>query len=242
MTEGELSGVSSMATRHVLADLAEAAAAAGLARVAMTSIGGVTAAERVAAGEPFDIVVLDADALARLADNGHVDAATVRPLVISQVGIAAPAAGGPADTPNPSGPAFSSPEELAEAITAANGIGYSTGPSGLAVLEHLRTLGVYDDVEGRLVQARPGVPVASLVASGEVSLGFQQMSELLSVPGVRVLGHLPRGLEISSTFSAAIATLSAAPQAALDVLQFWDSPEAAAIKSMHHFTSNGGFQ
>lgn len=260
-----LSGISSMATRHVLKDLATATEAAGIARVDVTSIGGVTAAERVSAGEAFDLAILDQAALTKLADAGHVDPATVRPLVVSHVGVAVAGtsddqsgrvsdddgaegdgagAAGEADeadeaAPDLTVPAFPDAAGLAAALLASTGIGYSTGPSGKAVLTVIRELGIYADVADRLVQARPGVPVASLLASGDVSIGFQQVSEILGQPGIQLLGLLPPGLEISSTFSAAVTTACASPEVALQVLDFWGSPEAEAIKSSHHFTSNG---
>lgn len=246
-----LSGISSMATRHVLKDLAAATEAAGIARVEVTSIGGVTAAERVSAGEAFDLAILDQAALTKLAAAGHVDPATMRPLVVSHVGVAVAGTsgvdsddGGEADGADGAAldltaPAFPDAAGLAAALLASTGIGYSTGPSGKAVLTVIRELGIYDEVADRLVQARAGVPVASLLASGDVSIGFQQVSEILGQPGIQLLGLLPPGLEISSTFSAAITTACASPEVALQVLDFWDSPEAEAIKSSHHFTSNG---
>lgn len=242
-----LSGISSMATRHVLKDLAGVTETAGIACVEVTSIGGVTAAERVSAGEAFDLAILDQAALTKLAAAGHVDPATMRPLVVSHVGVAvAGTSGAESDddgadgaAPDLTAPAFPDADGLAAALRASTGIGYSTGPSGKAVLKVIRELGIYAEVADRLVQARPGVPVASLLASGDVSIGFQQVSEILGQPGIQLLGLLPPGLEISSTFSAAVTTACASPETALQVLDFWDSPEAEAIKSSHHFTSNG---
>ncbi|MDN6487755.1 MAG: substrate-binding domain-containing protein [Ancrocorticia sp.] len=232
----ELTGISSMATRHVLKDLAGATEAAGIAAVEVTSIGGVTASDRIAAGEPFDIAILDLAALEKLALDGHIQPATMRPLVISNVGIAV---AGEAGDSALSGPAFADAQELAAVLLDATGIGYSTGPSGKAVVQTIRNLGIYDSVADRLVQARPGVPVASLLASGDVSIGFQQVSEILGQPGIQLLGLLPSGLEISSTFSAVVTTVCADSETARAVLDFWDSPEATIIKSNHHFTTNG---
>lgn len=231
-----LSGVSSMATRHVLKDLAAATEEAGIARVDLTSIGGVTAAERVSAGEAFDLAILDQAALTKLADAGHVDPATIRPLVVSHVGVAI---AGESSASELDGPAFPDSQSLAQALVEATGIGYSTGPSGKAVVQMIHDLGIHDLVADRLVQARPGVPVASLLTSGDISIGFQQVSEILGQPGIQLLGLLPPGLEISSTFSASVTTVCPNPEAARKVLDFWDSSEAATIKSNDHFTTNG---
>jgi len=56
-------------------------------------------------------------------------------------------------------------------------------------------------IAARIVQAKPGVPVGSLVAKGEVALGFQQLSEMLGVQGITIVGGLPKAVEIITTFS-----------------------------------------
>lgn len=75
----------------------------------------------------------------------------------------------------------------------ASAIGYSTGPSGLALLQLLERWGIAAQVQSRMVQARPGVPVGSLVARGAVALGFQQLSELIHVPGIQIVGNAAAG-------------------------------------------------
>ena len=80
----------------------------------------------------------------------------------------------------------------------------------------------------RIVQAPPGVPVGTLVARGEVELGFQQLSELIHLDGITLLGNLPEAIQITTTFSAAIAKASPHQAEARALLQFLASPEAAA--------------
>ena len=81
-----------------------------------------------------------------------------------------------------------------------------------------------------MVQAPPGVPVGSLVAKGEVALGFQQLSELLHVPGIQIVGPLPPAIQITTTFSAGIGALSQQPEAARALLAYLASPAAAEAK------------
>lgn len=229
-----MKAISSMATRHVLADLLAAAAAAGFATVEVESVGGVDAEQRVAAGESVDLVFLADGALKRLADAGHVDAASVTPLVLSQVAVAV-ASGSPEPAGRPEGPAFPDADGVRAALRAANRIGYSTGPSGTALVRLIEEWGLTDAVGDRLVQARPGIPVAASLAAGEVDLGFQQLSELVGQPGVRILGVLPEDCAIDTVFGGAIASEAADPGRAADLLAFLASDEMSSIKTAHSF-------
>lgn len=229
-----MKAISSMATRHVLADLAAAAAEAGLPEVRFESVGGVDAARRVAAGERFDLVFLAAGALERLGADGHVDAATVTPLLLSQVAVAVPS-GSDQPATRPAGAAFADAEGVRTALRAASRIGYSTGPSGTALVRMIDDWGLADEVGDRLVQARPGIPVAKLLADGEVDLGFQQLSELVGQPGVRILGVMPDDCAIDTVFSGAVARTAADAAAARGILTFFASESVAAVKAAHSF-------
>lgn len=226
--------ISSMATRHVLADLAAAAAQTGLPEVEIETVGGVDAAKRVAAGEQVDLVFLASDALSRLAADGHVDPATVRPLVLSQVAVAVPS-GSTEPAVRPEGAGFDDAAGVREALQAATRIGYSTGPSGTALVQMIDDWGLTASVGDRLVQARSGIPVAKLLADGEVDLGFQQLSELVGQSGVRILGVLPADCAIDTVFSSAVTTNAVDPAAALAVLDFMGSHAVAPIKLAHSF-------
>lgn len=229
-----MKAISSMATRHVLADLTAAAAATGLVRLDVESVGGVDAASRVAAGEAFDLVFLASGALARLADSGHVDAATIVPLVLSQVAVAVPS-GSSDPAVRPEGAAFADASGVRDALRRAKRIGYSTGPSGTALVKMIEDWGLTEELGDRLVQARPGVPVAASLASGDVDLGFQQLSELVRQPGVRILGVMPEDCAIDTVFAGAVATASANKDRAAAVLAFFTSRQTAPIKVQHAF-------
>ena len=220
-----ITGISSMATRQVLAELAAAYRERTGVAVDIESVGGVDAAKRVAAGEPFDVVVLASDAIAKLEAAGAVVAGSATPLVRSAVAIAV-RAGAPR-------PDVGSEEALRRAVLAARTIGHSTGPSGTALLALFERWGVADTVRGRVVQAPPGVPVGTLVARGDVELGFQQYSELMSLPGIAVLGAMPPGTEIVTIFTGAVCAASTQPDAVRALLGFMRSPEAADAKRRH---------
>ena len=130
-------------------------------------------------------------------------------------------------------PQIGTEDAVRQAVMAAPTIGYSTGPSGDHLMALFDRWGVAADLKGRLVQARPGVPVASLVAGGEVALGFQQLSELMNVDGVEVVGLLPAAIQGTTTFSGGIAQVSAQAERVRELLAFMASPAMGEIKRRH---------
>ena len=221
--EKNLRLISSMATKDLLADLA--AQFAGEQPVTVESVGGVDGARRVQAGENFDGVVLAADAIDKLIAGGHALPGSRVDLVRSGVAVAV--------RQGAARPPVDSADAVRQAVLAARSIGYSTGPSGTQLLALFERWGIRQQLEGRLVQASPGVPVGSLVAQGQAELGFQQLSELMSLPGIDVLGLLPEPVQIVTTFSAAVTATSNRPDAVQALLTRWASPAAAAAKRRH---------
>lgn len=211
-----------MATRLLLADLAAAYRRATGVEADFLSIGGVDAAKRVAAGESFDVVVLAADALERLIAGGSVLAGSRVDLVRSPVAIAV-RAGSPR-------PRVGSEGELRDAVLAASSVGYSTGPSGAALLALFERWGIAGQLGGRIVQAPAGVPVGRLVADGAVEIGFQQLSEMLGQEGIAVVGAMPPGTEIVTTFSGGICAASTRAPVARELLAWLKSPAADDAK------------
>jgi molybdate transport system substrate-binding protein len=216
-----LKGISSMATRLVLNELAKAWEQRSGQPVVVESIGGVDAASRVAAGEPFDFVVLAADAIDKLVASGQAVAPRVD-LVDSGVAIAVRAG---AQRPD-----VSTEDALKRAVLAAPTVGYSTGPSGVALVKLFERWGIAQELQGRLVQAKPGIPVGALVARGEVALGFQQLSELIHLEGIAVIGPMPAPVQINTVFSGAPCTASTQSGAVREMLAFMASPDAEAAK------------
>ena len=217
-----ITGISSMATRALLAELAAAYERESGQAVAIESVGGVDAARRVQAGEPFDVVVLASDAIDRLLQSGHAVAGSKVDLVHSGVAVAV-AAGAQR-------PEIGSEDALRRAVQQARSVGYSTGPSGVALARLFERWGLADEIRERIVTPPPGVPVGHLVARGEVELGFQQLSELMHLPGIDVIGPMPEPLQIVTTFSAAVCTAAAQPEAARRLIAFMASPGAAEAK------------
>lgn len=220
-----ITGISSMATRALLGELAQAYEQRTGCAVAIESVGGVDAAKRVQAGEAFDAVFLAADAIDRLIASGHAVAGSRVDLVRSPVAIAV-RRGAPR-------PDVSDAAALKRAVLAARRISYSTGPSGVHLAKLFERWGIAAEIAPRIVQAPPGVPVGSLVARGDVDLGFQQLSELMDLDGIDVVGGLPGDTQFITTFSAALCAKSTQADAVRAMLDFMNSPSAADIKRRH---------
>ncbi|MDZ4104459.1 MAG: substrate-binding domain-containing protein [Hydrogenophaga sp.] len=221
-TQTRIRGISSMATRQVLAELVAGFEAVSGASVAIESVGGVDAAKRVQAGEAFDVVILASDAIDKLIAAGHLQPGSRVDLVRSGV-AAAVREGAPV-------PDLGSEDAVRSAVLAAPSISYSTGPSGVALAKLFERWGISEQLVSRTVQAPPGVPVASLVARGEVALGFQQLSELLGVAGITIAGPLPPAIQIITTFSAGIPVHTAQADAVRAMLAHMTAPAAAEAK------------
>ena len=222
MSQTGLRGISSMATRQVLAELVAGFMRQSGVEAAIESVGGVDAARRVQAGEAFDVVVLASDAIDKLLASGHLLPGSKVDWVRSGVAVAVPAG---AVLPD-----ITSEDAVRRAVLAARSISYSTGPSGVALAQLFERWGIAREMAPRMVQAPPGVPVGSLVAKGEVALGFQQLSELLHVPGIAIAGPLPPAIQITTTFSAGIGALSQQADAARALLAYMASSQAAQAK------------
>ena len=222
VTSISLTAISSMATQALLGELVASYAQAHGIAVDLTSVGGVDAARRVQAGEPFDVVVLASDAIDRLMASGHVRPGSRMDLVHSGVAVAVPA-GAPR-------PALDTEAAVKAAVLAAPTLGYSTGPSGVALARLFERWGLADQIQSRIVTPPPGVPVGRLVAQGEVALGFQQLSEMIHVSGIDILGPLPPAIQIITTFSAGICSVSTQAEGARALLTHLASPDTAAAK------------
>jgi molybdate transport system substrate-binding protein len=217
--------ISSMATRQVLADLIARFDQGSPQMVSVESVGGVDAAKRVRAGEAFDAIVLAANVIDELEREGHVLAGSRTDLVRSGVAVAV-REGAPR-------PDIGSVDAVRAAVLAARSISLSTGPSGVALTRLFERWGIAETIAARMVQAPPGVPVGSLVAEGQVELGFQQLSELMHLKGISLLGPLPPEIQITTTFSAGVACKSTRPHAVRALLTWLASPAVAELKRRH---------
>ena len=227
--EQPLRALSSMATKALLQDLCDEFVQQNGIALNLESTGGVDAAKRVAAGEAVDLVLLASDAIDRLLSAGQVLAQSRGDWVLSSIAMAVPS-----DHPAPD---IHDQASLRAAVEQAARIAYSTGPSGSYLEQLFERWGLAAEVKAKLVIPPPGVPVGSLIASGEATLGFQQRSELVNLKGINVLGDLPADVAHTTIFSSALGLhLSQLPERQQAVRQwqaFLMSDATAQVKLRH---------
>jgi molybdate transport system substrate-binding protein len=225
-----LKGISSMATRALLVRLAQVYEQQSGSRIAIESVGGVDAAKRVQSGEAFDMVILGSDAIDQLIAGGHLLSGSRIDIVHSPVAIAIKSG---ANKPH-----VTCGNSLKQSLISAQSISYSTGPSGVYLARLFEKMGISELVKDKTIVPAPGVPVGSLVAKGEAELGFQQLSELINVEGIEVLGTLPDDVAYITTFSAGIpgAVSAERKEAVNHFLGFLNSPQASPIKQSQGMT------
>jgi molybdate transport system substrate-binding protein len=183
--------------------------------------GTLDAEKRVAAGEPYDVIIMAGPAIDALIKSGKVAPGSRVDLASSGVGVAV-RTGAPK-------PDIHSTEALKKTLLAAKSIGYSSGPSGVYIAGLLGKLGIADQVKSKLKQTPSGVFVGSFIANGDVEIGFQQVSELAHFPGIDYVGPLPADIQNVTVFSSGIQAGATSVEAAKAWITFLTSPAAAAV-------------
>jgi molybdate transport system substrate-binding protein len=178
---------------------------------------------RLARGETTDVVIMDGASADELARRGVVRADSKVELARSMIGMVVRAGAAKPD--------IDSVEAFRSTLLAAKSIAYSDSGSGTYLSTMLfAKLGIADQVarKSRKVRGPPsGEPVAAVVARGEAEIGFQQVSELIHVPGVTFVGPIPAELQPGFSFAGAITTTARQPEAGAALLRFLASTEAA---------------
>jgi molybdate transport system substrate-binding protein len=221
-----------MAPREILAAAIALYAADRAISIEAQAAGGVEVARRITAGEAADIVVLSNDAIDKLIEGGHLTATDRMDLMSSGIAVAVPAG-----APHPD---LIDEQAVKTAVVAAHTVSYSTGPSGRYLEKLFDRWGVLQSLRARIIVPPPGVPVASLIARGDVKLGFQQLSELIGVSGIDVVGPLPPEIQYITTFTAALTPACTSAEAARGFLSFLASPDLDPIKRRYGMTGVGG--
>jgi ABC-type molybdate transport system substrate-binding protein len=176
---------------------------------------------RLARGERADVIVASAQALDALIGAGEVEPGSRIDLVVSGIGMAV-RAGAPK-------PDISSVEALVRTLRAARSIAYSASVSGTYLATELfPRLGLADELAAKSRRVE-NERVGAVVARGEAEIGFQQISELVTLDGIDYVGPLPNEAQRVSTFSAGIAVGAESPAAARELVAFLASPAVGPI-------------
>ena len=217
---GELKLLSALAVREAYLELIPQFEQGNRRKVAITWAGTVDIMRRMEAGEVYDLVVASRGAiddlvkLQKVAPSGLVDVAG------SGIGVAV-RQGAPR-------PDIRSAESLKRAVIAAKTVGYSTGPSGVYLAGLFERMGIAGDIQTKLRSVPSGGTIASIVASGEAEIGFQQISELVSAEGIDFIGPLPAEVQHITVITAGIPTNANDPTAAQTLAKFLAGPASKA--------------
>jgi molybdate transport system substrate-binding protein len=180
---------------------------------------------RLARGEAADVVILDGAAADKLGERGLVRLDSKTEFARSLIGMVV-RAGEPK-------PDIGSVEAFRSTLLAAKSIAYSDSGSGTYLSTVLfAKLGIAEQIAGksRRVRGPPsGEPVAAVVARGEAEIGFQQVSELIHVPGISFVGALPSEVQPIFSFAGVLTSTVQQPDAAAALLRFLASAEAAPV-------------
>jgi len=194
--------------------------------------GTLDADKRVMANEPHDLLIMSQSSIDAHVKGGKVVAGSRVDLARSGVAV-----GVKAGAPKPD---ISSVDALKRTILNAKSVGYSTGPSGNYIIALFERLGVAEQVKPKLKQTATGVFVGSIIASGEVEIGFQQVSELSQYEGVDYVGPLPAEVQNYTTFSSGILSNAKESEAARALVRYITSPQAGAVYRKRGMEPGGG--
>lgn len=176
---------------------------------------------RLARHEDADVVILARSGVDKLARAGTVTADTVTDLGLSKIAVAVKTG---APIPN-----ISTPDAVRNTLIHAKSVAWSDSASGVYIQSTmLDRLGIADQVrpKGRMI---PATPVGDIVAQGKAEIGFQQLSELKPVQGIRIVGLLPASLQKITPFSAGVVAYSAHQTEARALIAYLASPRARPI-------------
>jgi molybdate transport system substrate-binding protein len=213
--------IASNAVKEALAELVPEFERASPHRVVTVWGGTPDISARIGGGEVLDLVILPAERIDELMAQGWLKVGGRVDIARSGIGVAV--SGG---APRPD---ISSAAALKAALLAARAIVLSSGPSSSYLADLFGRMGIAAAIGSRIVQIGPGLPVSAALARGEGEIGFTQVSELKSAPGIDFLGPLPAEVQHITVWSAGLHAAAPEPQGAADLVTFLRGPHAAAV-------------
>src|SRR5437867_4857953 len=221
----DVKGLSTIALQSVAEELLPQFEKASGHKVSIAFGLGVAMVKRIQDGEAADFLLAPRSAVAGLLKAGKLAPGSDVSLARSSIGIAV--------RKGAAKPDISTPEALKRTLLAARAVSYSNpaygGASGVHFAKVLERLGIADEMKAKTRFPPEGGFTARLLAAGEVDLAVQQIGELISTPGVELLGPLPGELQSVTTFAAAIPVSASQADAARALIRYLQSPEAMAV-------------
>lgn len=188
---------------------------------------------RLARGEQADVIIMVGDALTNLEKARRIAPGTRTELADSPIGIVV--------KQGAAVPAIKTDADLRHSLLQAKSVAYSDSASGRYVSEVLfKKLGIDQQMQTKAHRVER-IPVASQVAKGTYDIGFQQVSELLPVPGVTFVGELPEDVQYITRFAGAVTANARRPKEGKALLDYLASPQAQKVvrsTGMHSVSDN----
>jgi molybdate transport system substrate-binding protein len=199
--------------KSVMLDLIPAFERASGTKVATTWGSTNALLKDLESGAGGDVAILTAEAIDALIERGKAVTGSRVDLARSGIGVAV--------RKGAQRPDIASSEALKRALLAAKSVAHSkSGLSGIYFPTVLSRLGIADQMTSKIVIPDPGTPVGEVVAKGDAEIGIQQISELLPVPGIEIVGPLPEPLQKITIFSGGVLTAANEPESAAALLKF----------------------
>ncbi len=200
------------AVEYILRDLIPSFEKATGHKVNMTVFGTVIAVDKLKAGAPADLVLLNPDVLGDLKKAGKIAPGSITPVFLSRAGVAV-RAGAPK-------PDISTVEAFKQALLKAKTIGHSLGVSGVHFSTNvIPRLGIAEQIKAR-IRISKGMPVGVLVAKGEAEIGVHQIAELMPIKGIDIVGELPAEIQTTLIYATGIHASAKQPEAARALARF----------------------
>jgi molybdate transport system substrate-binding protein len=180
--------------------------------------------KRIDGGEAFDIVVITPAVIDEMIASGKVAAGSEVKLAGVGIGVVVKE-----DAPKPD---ISTVEKFKQVLLAAKSVAYidpaSGGSSGIYIDKLLVKLGIADQIRPK-AKLKKGGHVADFIVSGEAELGIHQISEIVPVKGVTLVGPLPTGIQNTTTYAAGMSAATRDKDAAKELIEYLSGPDAAAV-------------
>lgn len=229
----EIKVYASIALKSSMAELVPAYERASGNKVTLEIATAAALKKRIDEGEAFDVAVLTPAAIGDLAKSGKVDAGSNAAIARSGMGVGIHKGGKKPD--------ISTTSAFQKALMDAKSVGYTDpalgGASGVYMSKLITKLGMVDELKSKSVLTKGSPGLSEAFTKGEVELGVTQISELMTMPDVEVVGPLPADVQNYTVFAGAIASASKEKEAAAAFLKSLISPEAAAVfkaKGLEH--------